>query len=650
MSVIASRAPRRAHESASARPIPAAAPVIATSLPSRVFMPAAYHLEGPPGSMLAHHGQRAMNRYELGAALVARSAATLYRMRELSARARSAVGRPSEAVLRREEATARVASELAEGRARRAQTSRDRARPRNILFVTTDQQRFDSIGAHGQKTARTPTFDRLAAEGVDYLRCHVQNVVCMPSRATLVTGQHPLTHGVVANGVAFPDDAPNVFAHLRRALGYRTALIGKAHFDPHLDPTLRWDENRLAAEGSTGPFRGFEHVELATHGPLGGHHYAAWLRREHPSMTAGFGAVLSGARGGDTFAPEVKHNRVPRELYHTDWVADRTTAWLRAQDPSEPWVCWMSFPDPHHPLDPPYDEVKRRIDWRDVPLPEGHVASPEKIRELLGRRPRHWLDWYEGRYRNPEGGPIGFTPSTFTADRVREVNAMIHVENELVDEAISRVLADLEARGVLADTDVVITTDHGELQGDMGLMFKGPYHVDSLLRVPLIWRAAPRANVAPARVAQPVGLVDIAPTLCSIAGAPVPDWMQGAPLPTTDDGTRERVITTFDSQFEAVGMHLRTIHRDGWTCTTYLPSDGRGGHFPGYWAIWGRGSQVPRYDGSEGELYDTKSDPHHFENRWDDPSTRRLRDELLADLRDHMPREREEPLPFAAPT
>ena len=89
----------------------------------------------------------------------------------------------------------------------------------------------------------------------------------------------------------------------------------------------------------------------------------------------------------------------------------------------------MSFPDPHHPFDPPADEVKRRIDWRDVPLPDGHPGTRERITQILAHKPQHWLDWYEGRYRNPEGGPIRFSPARFTHDQVREVNAMIHVEN-----------------------------------------------------------------------------------------------------------------------------------------------------------------------------------------------------------------------------
>ena len=117
--------------------------------------------------------------------------------------------------------------------------------------------------------------------------------------------------------------------------------------------------------------------------------------------------------------------------------------------------------------------------------------------------------------------------------------------------------------------------------------------------------------------------------------------MQGEPLPTGRGSRRERVITTFDSQFARVGMHLRTIYRDGMICTAYEPSTvDRGGRFPLMSALWLRGSRIPRYDGSEGELYDVRNDPEQWENLWDDPSRRRLRDELCADLRAHLPEER----------
>src|SRR5579875_1208315 len=105
------------------------------------------------------------------------------------------------------------------------------ARPmgRKILFVTTDQQRYDALGCNGGTIARTPVVDALAAQGFNYRRAMNQNVVCMPSRSTMITGQYPRTHGVYANGVPLPADAPSVAAHLNEH-GYRTALIGKAHF------------------------------------------------------------------------------------------------------------------------------------------------------------------------------------------------------------------------------------------------------------------------------------------------------------------------------------------------------------------------------------------------------------------------------------
>ena len=96
---------------------------------------------------------------------------------------------------------------------------------RKILFVTTDQQRYDALGCNGNTIARTPVIDRLAAEGIVYRRAYNQNTVCMPARSTMLTGQYVRTHGVVANGIPLPTDAPSVAAHLSEHAGYRTALL-----------------------------------------------------------------------------------------------------------------------------------------------------------------------------------------------------------------------------------------------------------------------------------------------------------------------------------------------------------------------------------------------------------------------------------------
>jgi len=171
---------------------------------------------------------------------------------------------------------------------------------------------------------------------------------------------------------------------------------------------------------------------------------------------------------------------------------------------------------------------------------------------------------------------------------------------------------------------VIFTTDHGELQGDFGLLFKGPYHVDGLVRLPLIWRQARSARAAPSTVTRPVGLVDLAPTFCTIAGLAVPPFMEGSPLPVsnTDADARgfERVLTEWDSEMFGVGVHLRTITRDGWVCTTYQPGS--------------------VHDGTEGELYDLHDDPLQQVNRWNDPCLVSLRADLIADLWDHQPEQR----------
>jgi hypothetical protein len=407
-------------------------------------------------------------------------------------------------------------------------------RRRNVLLITADQQRFDALGCHGHQVAKTPTLDGLAASGIDYRRAHTQNVVCMPSRSTLLTGQHPRTHGVVANEVALPHDRLSV-AEVLRGAGYRTSLIGKPHFQPHFDLLERFDENRLTSQGCSGPWYGFDHVETAGHGPTVPTHYTDWLYEHHRGAVGGFAMVLSGD-GGDSGAPEVHHNPIPVDQYHTAWCADRAIDHLTGLG-DDPWFSWLSFPDPHHPFDPPLEEVRRRINWRDVPLPENHLRGPEAER-VLRDKPAHREAWWRGRFTNPEGGPTGVVPAN----------------------------------------------------------------------------------------------------------------MDGDVLPVDSGSGRQRVLTTWHSQFSSVGMHLRTIHRDGLTCTRYVPTtSGEGGRLRLLWNLWARDCVVPRYDGSEGELYDHHDDPHQRVNRWDDPAYRSRREDLLADLADHLPPGRRPALPVAAP-
>ncbi|MEX0729826.1 MAG: sulfatase-like hydrolase/transferase [Aquisalimonadaceae bacterium] len=508
---------------------------------------------------------------------------------------------------------------------------------RKILFITTDQQRYDALGCTGGTVARTPVVDRLARTGLNYQRAHNQNVICMPARSTILTGQHVRTHGVISNGIPLPEDAPDLARTLKEAGGYRTALIGKAHFEPSSAPDGRYYENYAASKGLYGPHRGFDYMELCAHTGRAGrslYHYPKWLRENYPDEVDYFQEyvtpekTVSCKRGGDTGGIQVWHNRIPREHYHTDWTADRVIDWLGTLNEDEDWFVWMSFPDPHHPWDPPASELSR-VNWRDLSLPDGYPGSVEATIKMLKGKPRHWLEWYLGKTQFNYELPTGFVPAELTADQVREVNAMCHIENELIDEAIGRVLAYIDDRGWDGDTDVLYTSDHGELQGDFGMMFKGPYHVDALMHVPMIWRPAPRLGVTPHVVNQPVGHVDLARTFCAIAGVDPDPRMQGAALPLTNEQTRERVMTEWDGVYNGHDIRLRTIYRDGYVCTVYEKSN--------------------YYEGTEGELYALGEDPRQWVNLWDDATYASVKSDLIADLYDNLPAARAEPLVQVAP-
>ncbi len=263
----------------------------------------------------------------------------------------------------------------------------------------------------------------------------------------------------------------------------------------------------------------------------------------------------------------------------------------------------MSFPDPHHPWDPPQDEVGR-IDWRDVPLPAGYPDAADDRERILDDKPRHWRLWYDGTLVSNYEAPAEWVPATLTADQVREVNARNAVECELIDEALGRVLARIDERGWGDDVDVVFTTDHGELQGDFGLLFKGPYHVDALMRLPLVWRPARThrqyagRDPEPGRPRRPRAdvLLDRRPRRARVdAGT------------TVAGGRRRRRRPRVRTGAHRVGQRAVRRRRP-------RPHD-----HPRRLGVL----RLPAgtvHDGTEGELYDLDDDPLQRRNRWDDPA------------------------------
>jgi len=227
--------------------------------------------------------------------------------------------------------------------------------PPNFLFFMSDQQRADWLGCYGHPVLRTPNIDAIAARGTRFTDFHVATPVCMPNRASLMTGRMPTVHGLRYNGCHLPARA-NTFVDVLAAVGYDTATIGKSHLQPFTDEPARHlpepgDGRRRPLEeawkpdpedrGHEGPERytdgeryefgkpyyGFGHVDMLTrHGDRCGGHYQQWLRSRRKDWRELWDDANELPHGFS--CPQAYRTPVPENLYPTAWVADRAIDYL----------------------------------------------------------------------------------------------------------------------------------------------------------------------------------------------------------------------------------------------------------------------------------------------------------------------------------
>jgi arylsulfatase len=349
--------------------------------------------------------------------------------------------------------------------------------PPNVLLVMCDQLRWDVIAAHGHPLVDTPHIDRLAASGTTFSRCYTEAPVCVPARATMLTGRLAHRNAVFDNGDVLDPDA-TTFASVAAARGYRTQAIGKMHFTP--------------------PRRGYGLESLA-------------LSEEIPDcrandeflqdmIEAGFAHVQEphGIRHELYYVPQV--SQLPADLHTTAWTGRRTVEFVEAagSDP-RPWLCWTSFIKPHPPFDPPAPWY-RRYDPLAVPDP---VRAPAERDHLEYRvRTQHRFKW---------------TSPDLPLSAIRTMRAYYYASVSFVDHWVGQILDALDRTGQRNRTLVVFTADHGESLGDHWAYGKRTFY-DSAARIPMLVSlpgTLPERN----RVDEYVGLADVAPTIVDATGA-----------------------------------------------------------------------------------------------------------------------------------
>jgi len=505
----------------------------------------------------------------------------------------------------------------------------------NFLVIVTDQHRADYLGCYGHPLVRTPHIDSLAQRGSRFDHFHVASPVCMPNRASLLTGRMPSAHGLRDNGNILSWRA-NTFVDVLREAGYRTAHLGKAHIQPmtnqpaeaRIDPAAlgliqeAWkddggDYSQEQPHHYVGterfqpktPFYGYDEVDFVTqHGDQAGAHYLQWLRTQTPD--ADKLRDRANQLPHDYVCPQAIRTAIPEELYSTSYIRNRAVEFLEStRGNGQPFFAFVSFPDPHHPFTPPgrYWDMYDPDDFQ-VPLPyEAHRNPPPPIQ------------WSREQMLNGRRAGQGPQDSFFATEReIREAMALTCGMITMIDDAVGDILAALQRSGHAENTVVIFTSDHGDYLGDYGMMLKGPLPLKSITRVPFIW-ADPQQRGA-ARLDALGSTIDIAPTILDRAGLKPYYGIQGKSLLGTmrdASPSRQNVLVEYQD----------SKTRQGFTKPAFV-----------------RSLVTPTYrytvykDEPWGELYDLAADPHESHNRWDDPAYAPQRAQLSEQLAQELMR------------
>jgi len=529
----------------------------------------------------------------------------------------------------------------------------------NILIFCTDEQRGDHLGCMGHPHIKTPNIDRIAAEGSLFRNCYSSSPVCMPARATMITGLTNRASGVYSNGVPLDKSIPTLPGILAGA-GYRTHSVGKIHLQPWGGRTIAENEDtsinpeRRIYWKWPGRWEGGIYTEapdnyygFQTQDSVGGHvdyaygDYVTWLEKNHP------GVYEEGYRYSNQNPGPLT---IDADLHYNKWIADRAIEFVEnasgagcqasesagrsvrenpdavstatpcrrdrttsepSPEPGPPFFLWCSFPDPHEP----FAAVEKWSDfYEDIEIelpPHTLELSPDNRSETMKMRGK---------------GMKAYDPE-WTKECIRQTYGMI----SHIDEQVGRVLDALENAGIADDTVVMFISDHGDQLGEHGLFYKADYPYNAHMHIPFV--ASIPGGVEGRVVDDVVSQLDLVPTALDLAGVPHPDDLlrqqksrdkDAPPLPALPGEVLTPVLRagarpvrrnalvehdTVNGRFETV--HMRTLVTNDFKLVYYTPLQ-------------------------EVMLFDRKNDPDEIKNLADESEysvvVNKLLKQLLAEL------------------
>lgn len=485
-----------------------------------------------------------------------------------------------------------------------AQSAESEKRP-NILFIMTDQQRWDCIGANGNNIIQTPHIDALAKKSANFTHFFVNSPVCVPSRASFFTGRYPHAHKNRVNYTLLSETERLLPSYLQEA-GYTTALVGKTHLYYNFPPTPTEAQRT-----------GFDIVELHDGVSKTDKHsaYAKWYKENDPKPQTYYRATAqSQLKKGEQLPKGMNPYRALIKAQYSDtaWTGLKTREYIEQfKNTDEPFFIFTSFWKPHSPFEvhEPYDSMYSDI---DIPLPKAETLEsiqllPPPLQELIlrGRPPVYSMD----------------------RDNLQWIYRSYYGTVTHIDDEVGHILKTLEKTGQAENTIVIFTSDHGDQLLEHGMMGKNAFF-ESSIRVPFMLHYPGKTQSG--QYNELIESVDLLPTLFEWLNLPEPHHNQGQSLAPLISNTK-REYQPRDAVFaENIIPEVIT--------TGYLDFDftkGKGiknTRHPDAKMVRTRRWKYNHYPDGYAELYDLQSDPNEEHNLAGNPKYRATEHELQLKL------------------
>ena len=476
----------------------------------------------------------------------------------------------------------------------------------NLVFIFSDQQRYDTMRCYGNDWIQTPSLNALAAQSFVFQNAYVTQPVCTPARASIMTGLYPHTAGPVVNKLPLPTDVRTIAEMVSG--DYLCAYFGKWHLGDDVVPQHGFDEWVSVEDERRATYTRKEYRNRFTD------YYYHLTNNGFTPKKDSDGALVFDAN---------QRSELPEEFQMASFLGDRSARFI-AENKDRPFVLYVSTFEPHSPNNGPFNDL---YDPKELPVGPAFLRKPEGG-SLLNRTKAdfflHPMLKGKGQMSDPYMATYAAVYNDVTTEEGwRRLRARYFANITLVDRMVGKITAALERAGIADNTVVVFTSEHGDMMGDHGMLEKRSFYEESS-RVPLLMRV-PWFSEEQRDIEGSVGHIDLVPTLLDLLREPIPGHLQG-----------RSVVPVLKAE-ELLDDNEVFIE---WNGTSPQLGDRNVGHptinllntLPWRSVLFDRW-KLNLCVGDQCELFDLNSDPYELNNLFNDPMQKdRIRD-LAARIR-----------------